>query len=172
MNTATPETQTLQTVRFVGQKSLGWDNRNNSWVFIQHIDKTKIDVGTRITIARHHPLHQESLEPIQNPENPNAPARNNNTLLQGTIVGLSDVKEGEALYTVRDDTSKRLTSVRIPVSRTNINEDGGWTWMVKPLWGMSGPLLKFPTRVSRQDIWGPGAARTDKTPSGFAARDL
>lgn len=150
--------QTPQTVRFLGQKSLGWGN-SDSWVFILRIDKKKFDVGTHITIIKYHLMYQDN-------------STQNNTLLKGTIVGLSDVQEGEALYTVRDDTNGRLTTVRVPVRRTNINMEGGWTWMTRPLWGTKSRLLKVPNCVSQKSLWGSGARRTNTTPSGYAMRNL
>lgn len=170
MRTEAPGTQSPQTIRFVGQKSFGWGN-NDSWVFIECVDHNKLAVGLHITIVKHQPLHEDNLDPQQNSANPNAPM-GSNILLKGTIVGLSEVKEGEALYAVQDDIEKRLTSVRVPVKRTTINMNGGWTWMAKPLWGSKGPLLKRPTLLSRKSLWGSGAARSDSFPSGFASRDL
>lgn len=163
------ETKTPQTVHLIGQKSLGW-GKSESWVFIQCIDEKKLAVGTHITVTKNHPSHQNSLESLQNSANHNTLV-GDNILLQGTIVGLSKVKEGEALYIVQDDIQGKLTTIRVPVKRTDINMDGGWTWVVKSLWGMNGLLLKYPTRISKKSLWGSGAVRTDTTPSGFAPRD-
>lgn len=134
-------------------------------VFIQLIDKKEqFAVGAHITVSEQDPLHDGILETLRSTEK--------GIILKGSIVGLSDVKDGEAIYTVRNDLEGKLTMIRVPVRRTNIDLEGGWIWMAKPLWGAKGPLLRFPALVSTRSLLGPGAQRSDSSPSGFTQRDF
>lgn len=158
---------TPQTIRFEGQKSWGQGDID-SVVFTRLIDKKPIATGAHITVTR---PHQGSFTPLQDPAGPNA-FTGETILLKGKIVGLSSVKDGEALYTVRNDLDGKLTIVRVPTMRTNIDLEGGWTWMAKPLWGANGLLLRYPALVSTRSLRGPGASRTDAAPSDPGPRDL
>lgn len=169
-----PRPQALQTIQFVGQKSLcGGDigaRGTHSWVFIQLVDQGPIIIGAHITIIRQHPLHQDSLASMASSADASTPG-GRGVLLRGTIMGLSGVKDGEALFAVSDDLKGGLTSVRMPIRHTDIDLEGGWTWMVRPLWGGRGPLLKFPAFISPRSLWSPGSLPGAKA-TLFVPRDF
>lgn len=152
-----PHPPALPSIRFVGQESQLWGNIGTkgirSWAFVQPIDAEHIGIGAHITVTRLHPMHEDSLISVASAASASTVA-GRGILLEGTIVGLSGVVDGDALFAVSNDLEGGLTTVSVPVRRTNIDPEGGWMWLVRPLWG---GLFKFPMFISTRRLQSPGS---------------
>lgn len=73
-------------------------------------------------------------------------------LLKGKVLGIRNVREGMANFTVLDNTTGGLTTVCIPAKATTIDPDGGWITKAKPLRKQKGPVVYYPTRIRAHDL--------------------
>lgn len=146
-------------IRFVGgvsfDQKLNTNSCSRSWTFYQAIDMDGIYVGANIAIMKYHPLHQNNLDPSL----PDSTLYSQSILLEGTVLGIRNAKEGVVTYIITDDFAKELTTICIPASATTISPRGGWVTKAKPLRNLKGPILCYPTLIWARDLRPPSAQR-------------
>lgn len=150
-------------IRFVGGEHPDQKTKSDllcrSWIFYQAIDMDGINVGANIAILKYHPLHQENLDPSL----PNSTLYAQSVLLEGTILGIRNVKAGVVTFVVTNDFAKELTTIHIPVRATTINPDGGWVTKARFFQGQKGLIFRYPSLIRSHDLRLPSAQRRPVT---------
>ncbi|KZP03928.1 hypothetical protein FIBSPDRAFT_891080 [Athelia psychrophila] len=151
-----PYTQPTHHIHFVGGVSLDskTTSHSRSWIFYQMIDRKSIRIGAKITIMRHHPLHQDNLDPSLS----NSALYARGILLEGEVLGVRGARDGVVTFTITDDCNRVLTTIRVPASAMTISLKGGWEAGAIAL-RKKGAIIFYPMWIWAKDLQPPAMQR-------------